>query len=61
MHENLVDVIGRLNRKLVGMYAYYGINGMFKDYMKSRMRENCTYGSVRGNKTKPFTNLYRNI
>lgn len=33
MHENLVDVIGRLNRKLVGMYAYYGINGMFKDLL----------------------------
>lgn len=31
MHENLVDVIERLNRKLVGMYAYYGINGMFND------------------------------
>jgi len=33
MHENLVDVIERLNRKLVGMYAYYGINGMFTDLM----------------------------
>lgn len=33
MHENLVDVIERLNRKLIGMYAYYGINGMFKDLM----------------------------
>lgn len=30
MHENLVDVIERLNRKLVGMYAYYG---MFKDLL----------------------------
>ena len=33
MHENLVDVIERLNRKLVGMYAYYGINGMFNDLL----------------------------
>lgn len=33
MHENLVDVIERLNKKLVGMYAYYGINGMFDDLM----------------------------
>lgn len=33
MHENLVDVIERLNRKLIGMYAYYGINGTFKDIM----------------------------
>lgn len=33
MHENLVDVIERLNRKLIGMYAYYGISGMFKDLM----------------------------
>lgn len=33
MHEKLVDVIERLNKKLVGMYAYYGINGMFKDLM----------------------------
>lgn len=33
MHENLVDVIERLNKKLVGMYAYYGINGMFNDLM----------------------------
>lgn len=33
MHENLVDVIERLNKKLVGMYAYYGINGMFSDLM----------------------------
>lgn len=33
MHENLVDVIERLNKKLVGMYAYYGINGMFKDLL----------------------------
>lgn len=30
MHENLVDGIERLNRKLVGMYAYYG---MFKDLL----------------------------
>ena len=33
MHENLVDVIERLNRKLIGMYEYYGINGMFKDLL----------------------------
>lgn len=33
MHDNLVDIIERLNRKLVGMYAYYGINGMFSDLM----------------------------
>jgi len=33
MHENLVDVIERLNKKLVGMYAYYGINGMFNDLL----------------------------
>lgn len=33
IHENLVDVIERLNRKLVGMYAYYGINGMFNDLL----------------------------
>lgn len=33
MHKNLVDVIERLNRKLVGMYAYYGINGMFEDLL----------------------------
>ena len=29
--DNLVNIIERLNRKLIGMYAYYGINGMFKD------------------------------
>lgn len=33
MYENLVDVIERFNRKLVGMYAYYGINGMYKDLL----------------------------
>lgn len=33
MHENLVDVIERLNRKLIGMYAYYGVNGTFADLM----------------------------
>lgn len=33
MHENLVDIVERLNRKLIGMYVYYGINGMFKDLM----------------------------
>ena len=34
MHENLVDVIEKLNRKLIGMYAYYGINGNFDDLNK---------------------------
>lgn len=33
MHANLVDVIERLNRKLVGMYRYYGINGMYNDLL----------------------------
>lgn len=31
MHKELEKVIERLNRKLIGMYGYYGINGMFKD------------------------------
>ena len=33
MHKGLVDVIERLNKKLIGMYAYYGINGMINDLL----------------------------
>ena len=28
------ELITRLNRKLIGLYAYYGINGMFNELMK---------------------------
>lgn len=33
-HLNLVELIEKLNRKLVGMYAYYGINGMLEELYK---------------------------
>lgn len=33
-HQNLVKLIEKLNRKLVGMYAYYGINGMLEELYK---------------------------
>lgn len=33
-HIVLTDLIERLNKKLVGMYAYYGINGMLEDLYK---------------------------
>lgn len=28
---NIFDVIGEVNKKLIGLYAYYGINGMFQE------------------------------
>lgn len=28
------ELITRLNRKLIGLYAYYGINAMFNELMK---------------------------
>lgn len=28
------ELIARLNRKLIGLYAYYGINGMYEELMK---------------------------
>lgn len=31
---NLVKLIVKLNKKLIGMYAYYGINGMIKELYK---------------------------
>ena len=34
-HMNLVELIEKLNKKLVGMYAYYGINGMLKELYKT--------------------------
>jgi group II intron reverse transcriptase/maturase len=33
-HLNLLEFITKLNRKLVGMYAYYGINGMLEELYK---------------------------
>lgn len=33
-HLNLLDLITKLNRKLTGMYAYYGINGMLEELYK---------------------------
>lgn len=33
-HIILTNLIERLNRKLTGMYAYYGINGMLEDLYK---------------------------
>lgn len=33
-HLNLLELITKLNRKLVGMYAYYGINGMLDELYK---------------------------
>jgi group II intron reverse transcriptase/maturase len=34
MHDNLKDFIERINRKLVGMYNYYGINNMLRELYK---------------------------
>lgn len=34
MHDNLDEFIDKLNRKLVGMYNYYGINNMLKELYK---------------------------
>lgn len=31
MHEDLHTLVQRINKKLTGMYAYYGINGNLKD------------------------------
>jgi len=103
MHKPIYEVGKKIKPKLIGHYAYYGINGNYKrlvkfykyikyewfrvlrkrgqkkpikykdyiriwksleipeptiytniwefeDYMKSRMQENCTYGSVRGDR-----------
>lgn len=33
-HLNLLELIDKLNKKLVGTYAYYGINGMIKELYK---------------------------
>lgn len=33
-HTNLLKLIKSINRKLIGMYAYYGINGMLKELYK---------------------------
>ena len=33
-HTNLLKLIISINRKLIGMYAYYGINGMLKELYK---------------------------
>lgn len=33
-HLNIVLLINKLNKKLVGMYAYYGINGMLEELYK---------------------------
>lgn len=33
-HINIVLLINKLNKKLLGMYAYYGINGMLKELYK---------------------------
>ena len=34
MHDNLADIVDWTNRKLTGMYNYYGINGMYNELMK---------------------------
>ena len=33
-HLNLLELIERMNKKLVGMYVYYGINGMLEELYK---------------------------
>ena len=33
-HLNLLELITKLNKKLVGMYAYFGINGMLEELYK---------------------------
>lgn len=33
-HTNIVVLIEKLNRKITGLYAYYGINGMLKELYK---------------------------
>ena len=33
-HLNLLELITKLNQKLIGMYAYYGINGMLNELYK---------------------------
>lgn len=33
-HLNIVLLINKLNKKLIGMYAYYGINGMLEELYK---------------------------
>lgn len=32
--QNVYRLIEKLNKKLIGMYAYYGINGMYKELYK---------------------------
>lgn len=34
MYDDLEKVIKKLNRKLIGMYNYYGINNMLKELYK---------------------------
>ena len=34
MHDNLSVIVDKVNRKLVGMYNYYGINNMLKELYK---------------------------
>lgn len=33
-HKNVIELITALNKKLIGMYAYYGINGMIEELYK---------------------------
>lgn len=34
MHDDLKEIVKKLNRKLIGMYNYYGINNMLKELYK---------------------------
>lgn len=67
MHENLVDVIERLNKKLIGMYAYYGINGMYKDllalykYVKYKLYKTMTRRSQKKIKVSKYKLILERI
>ena len=34
MHDNIKEVVKKINRKLIGMYNYYGINNMLRELYK---------------------------
>lgn len=67
MHENLVDVIERLNKKLIGMYAYYGINGMYRDllglykYVKYKLYKTMTRRSQKKIKVSKYKLILERI
>ena len=61
---NIFDVIGEVNKKLIGLYAYYGINGMFQELINIYRYAYFKIFSVyrkRSQRTKLTIEYYKNI